>query len=51
MTHAQIAIRAAQNFRAWGRQAAVRYCETRGVPLGLLRLARQLEAVKCLSLN
>ncbi len=38
------AIHAAQNHRIWGRWAAVRYCEKRGVPRHLLTLAMQLEA-------
>ena len=37
------AIRAAANWRIWGRRAAVMYCRNRGVPLSLLRLARQLQ--------
>jgi hypothetical protein len=43
--HAQHAIRAASNWHRWGRYAATRYCQKRGVPLGLLRLARQLQSV------
>jgi hypothetical protein len=39
-----LAIRAAQNHKTWGRQAALRYCQRRGVPLRLYYLARQLEA-------
>lgn len=38
------AIRAAANWRIWGRRAAVMYCRNRGVPIALLRLARQLQA-------
>ena len=37
------AIRAAANWRIWGRRAAVMYCRNRGVPLSLWRLARQLQ--------
>ena len=37
------AIRAAANWRIWGRDAAVRYCRNRGVPLRLMVLARQLQ--------
>lgn len=44
--HAHHAIRAAKNWSTWGRFAATAYCIKRGVPLGLLRLARQLEAAK-----
>ena len=40
------AIRAAQNWNSWGRYAATRYAQNRGVPLALVRLARQLEATK-----
>lgn len=36
------AIRAAANWHVWGRRAAVMYCRNRGVPMALLRLARQL---------
>jgi hypothetical protein len=43
---AKAAIRAARNWTAWGRFAAMRYCEARNVPPSLLTLARQLEAVK-----
>lgn len=43
---AQIAIVAAQNARSWGRFAAVRYCQKRGVSVRLLTIALQLEAVK-----
>jgi hypothetical protein len=42
------AVRAAKNVKSWGRFAARRYCERRGVPLGLYRLARQLEALRYL---
>ena len=43
---ATVAIKAAMNFKNWGRHAAWRYAEKRGVPFALYRLARQLEAVK-----
>lgn len=36
------AIRAAANWRIWGRRNAVMYCRNRGVPMALLRLARHL---------
>ena len=36
------AIRAAHNWNAWGKRNAVMYCRNRGVPISLLRLARQL---------
>jgi len=39
------AIRAASNWSFWGRYAATRYAVKRGVPLSLVRLARQLQAV------
>lgn len=42
---AQHAIRAAKHRKSWGAFAARRYCERRGVPMGLYRLACQLEAV------
>lgn len=38
------AVRAAQNVNRWGRYAARRYAQKRGVPASLYRLARQLEA-------
>lgn len=41
---AKDAIRAAKNRTNWGLFAARRYCEKRGVPLSLYRLACQLEA-------
>ena len=43
---AKIAIRAAKNRRNWGRYAARRFVEKRGVSLRLYRLACQLEAAK-----
>lgn len=46
MTTTQHAIRAAQNWHRWGRYAATRYAQKNGVPLTLVRLARQLESVK-----
>jgi hypothetical protein len=42
---AQEAIRAAKNFRRWGRAMAFAFCRNRGVPMRLVTLARQLEAV------
>lgn len=41
---AAVAITAAQNYKSWGRYAAVRFCEKRGVPRRLLTLALQLNA-------
>ena len=43
---AKHAIRAARNKHKWGRHAAQRYSQRRGVPAGLYRLACQLEASK-----
>lgn len=43
--HAVFACRAAANWHIWGRSAAIAYCRNRGVPLALLRLARQLQVV------
>lgn len=48
---AQHAIRAAQNIHRWGRYAARRYTERRGVPASLYRLARQLQALDKLKQN
>lgn len=45
-----IAKRAAENWNTWGAFAARRYAMKRGVSLGELRLARQLEAVKAFNL-
>lgn len=39
------AVRAAQNVNRWGRYAARRYAQKRGVPASLYRLARQLETL------
>lgn len=39
------AIRAAKHRNRWGTYAARVYCIKRGVPLGLYRLACQLEAM------
>ena len=47
--HAQHAIRAARNVHSWGRFAARRYCENRGVHPSLYRLARQLQALHYLN--
>jgi hypothetical protein len=44
--HAFHAIRAAKLKRSIGRWAARRYCERRGVPLALYRLACQLNAAE-----
>ena len=41
------AIRAAANWRTWGRHAAVQYCRNRRVPLRLMVLARQLQVATC----
>jgi len=46
---AQVALRAAQNVNRWGRYAARRYVERRGVHPALYRLARQLEAMRYLN--
>lgn len=43
---AQHAIHAAKHVKAWGRRAAMTYCERRGIPLRLFTLARQLEAMQ-----
>lgn len=43
--HAAAAIKAAKNWKNWGRNMAIAFCKRRGVPSGLLRLARQLEVV------
>ena len=43
------AVRASKNVRNWGRYAAKRYAEKRGVPPSLYRLARQLEAQRYLN--
>jgi hypothetical protein len=43
---AQVAIRAAKHRKAWGRYASIRYAINKGVPLGLYRLACQLESMK-----
>lgn len=40
------AIRAAQKWQQWGRFAATRYLQRRGVDLRLWYLCRRLEAVK-----
>ena len=39
------AIRAAANWRIWGRDAVVRYCRNNRVPLRLVIMARQLQVV------
>lgn len=41
--HAIAAIAAAQNWSRWGRVAALRYAQRRGVPTALIALARLLE--------
>lgn len=46
MESTKIAIRAAQNVRTWGLFAAFQYARRRGVPVRLVTIARQLEAVK-----
>ena len=45
-TQAFHAIKAAKSRNIWGMFAARRYCEKRGIPLGLYRLACQLESIK-----
>lgn len=47
---AAIAKRAAQNWNVWGAYAARKYALNRGVSLGELRLARQLQAVSACQL-
>ncbi len=42
MSKGQIAAYAARHWHIWGRFAARRYCERRGVPSGLITLARVL---------
>ena len=34
----------AHNWTRWGRYAATRYCEKRGIDVRLVRIARQIEA-------
>lgn len=46
MSQAEHTIRAAKAVRLWGRDAAMRYCKNRNVPLRLFTLARQLESTK-----
>jgi hypothetical protein len=46
MSQAQHAIKAAKGRYSWGRFAARRYCEKRGIPFALYRLACQLEAAQ-----
>lgn len=41
---AQQAIHAAKHKHIWGRHAALRYIQRRYIPIGLYRLACQLEA-------
>ena len=43
---AAIAARAARNWGIWGGFAARRYCELRGVPAGIITLARVLAAAE-----
>lgn len=42
----QEVIRAARNYRSWGRINTVAFCRKRNIPRGLLTLALILEAVK-----
>ena len=42
-TRAAMAIRAAKNRRAWGRDATMRYLMKRGVPMRLYQIAVALE--------
>ena len=42
--HATIALHAARHCRQWGRVAALRYVQSRGVSLRLYYLARTLHA-------
>lgn len=41
------AIRAAHHYKSWGRDAAIRYCQKRGVHIHLLELALQLKEQSC----
>jgi len=41
-----LAIKAAKGWKTWGRFAAERFAVKHGVDLRLVRLARQLDAVK-----
>lgn len=43
---ARFAIFAAKHRHQWGREAAKRYCERRGIPLALYYLACRLEAAE-----
>ena len=43
MTISAMAIRAAKNRRAWGRDATMRYLRRRGVPVRLYQIAMVLE--------
>ena len=43
---AEYAIRAAKNFRIWGRWATLRYAEKRGVSKHLLGMAIALEQLR-----
>ena len=43
-TMAAMAVRAARNRRAWGRDATMRYLAKRGVPVRLYQIAVALEA-------
>jgi|LakMenEpi03Aug12_release.lakeMendotaPanAssembly.Ray.scaffolds.fasta_scaffold87105_3 hypothetical protein len=36
------AARAGRNYRRWGRLPTLQFCRSRGVPVALLTLARQL---------
>ena len=44
MTMAAMAVRAARNRRAWGRDATMRYLAKRGVPVRLYQIAVACEA-------
>ena len=43
MTISAMAVRAARNRRAWGRDATMRYLRRRGVPVRLYQIAMALE--------
>lgn len=46
LTPAQHAVKAARNRHVWGRNTARLYCDHHQVPLGLYRLACQLQAAQ-----
>ena len=46
LTQAETAIRAARNYKRWGRVAAGAYCRNHDTPRHLLTIALQLQAVQ-----